>query len=128
MPDEDPILEIVVSLSKTGKEPTAMANGDAGRSNYEIAEDFVANAKTTPMPQAKAQESAATIVAKGPSVSIRDNGCSVTVAKTESTSANPIGDGPCRFDLVLPQRVVPDSAKSYFWEGDLTIRAVLAVE
>lgn len=30
-------------------------------------------------------------------------------------------------DLTLPQRVVPDSATSFFWEGNLTVRASFEV-
>lgn len=31
-----------------------------------------------------------------------------------------------RFTLNLPQKVLPRTAMSFFWEGDLTIRAALA--
>lgn len=91
------MLEIVVSL----------LNKECGLSDSTVASG------TTPSPPAK----------ECPSVSVLSDGRGILVESNPAAGRGVRG----RLSLTLPQRVVPDSAKSFFWKGDLTVRAVLAV-
>lgn len=99
--DEDPRLEVVVALSSEANGATAAAapaNGSLGS------------------PPANCPR---------PSVRVLPDGRSLVVDPHRSSKRDAVGR---LLSLTLPQRVVPESARTFFWGGDLTIRAVLAME
>lgn len=115
MPNKDVILEVVVHLSGESLHHTNIAkDGNAPKPNADHA------ATTTPTAPAFGEDTTR------PSVSVSSTGRALTIVKGGNTVGGKGGGG--RLDLILPQPIVPGSTKSFFWDGDLTIRAVLAAE
>lgn len=111
-PNEDLMLEIVVSLST---ESTAAPISTAATTAEEK------HLCATDAPQAP----------RCPSVNVSSDGGSIVVEHSPAAQGGDGGkDGTTsargRFVLNLPQKVVPRTAMSFFWENDLTIRATLA--
>lgn len=107
--DEDPVLEIVVSLvPDSTAAPISTTTAKAKRRGV------------TGAPQAQIC----------PFVNIASDGKSIVVEHNNPEAKGGGKDGATgvrgRFTLNLPQKVVPSTAMSFFWEGDLTIRAALA--
>lgn len=107
-PNEDPVLEVVVSLSAEGTAaPISTTASHLG---------------ATGPPRSPSC----------PSVDISSDGDSIVVEHNPAAEGDSGGrDGVPgvrggRFKLNLPQKVVPRTALSFYWEGDLTIRAALA--
>ena len=112
-PSEDPMLEVVVSLSRESKAaPISTAKATAAKTRDDRAVD---------VPQAPSC----------PSVSISSDGRTVGVDPDPAAEAGRVAkdvvDGSRqRFSLRLPHRVVPGTAMSFFSEGNITVRATLA--
>lgn len=111
-PNEAPVLEIVVSLS-TGSTAAPISTA-------------VATAKATPLGGTGAPQAPSC-----PFVSVSSDGARVVVEHNPQAKGGDGGRGGVagvrgRFTLSLPQKVVARTAMSFFWEGDLTIRAALA--
>lgn len=122
VPDEDSLLEVVIFLPQRGQP------GSNGTDTKHV------NATSTTT-KAKAKPNTSISRCVPSSVSVLPDGHSVLVdiddpeiPPTSTASRNAAGGdtGPRRLSVPLPQRVVPGSAKSYFWQGDLTVRAVLS--
>lgn len=95
------MLEVVISLNRGN-------STDMG---------VTAEQRSTPNPATNstdARDGCAERVA--PTVRISSTGEKITVEDSHEDR---------QFDLILPQRVVRASAKSFFWDGSLTVRAVL---
>ncbi|CAN0381561.1 unnamed protein product [Pylaiella littoralis] len=115
-PNEDPMLEILVYLSSESKVAPVSTTSTA-----------INATKTNGTPSSDKN------CCRGscPSVSVSSDGRSVVVDQNPPTEGSGGGSGGVglregRFSLKLPQRVVPGTAISFFWEGDLTVRATLA--
>ncbi len=110
---EDPVLEVVVSLSGESKAaPISTAKATTAHARDAHASDA---------PQAPAC----------PCVSISSDGRTVAVdpgraAEGGEVAKADVGGRRRRFSLKLPHRVVPGTATSFFSNGDVTVRAVLA--
>jgi len=110
---EDPVLEITIFFSSARK--TAPIS---------TAEETTANARD-------AHGSDAPYAPACPSVSISSDGRTVAVDPDATAEGGGLAKGEVvsrrrRFSLKLPHRVVPGTAMSFFSEGDVTVRAVLA--
>ena len=114
-PNEDPMLEIVVSLS-TGSPAAAPIS--------------TATAKTKPVGGATSEPQ---VLSCPPSVSVSSDGARIVVEGNPEAMGGSGDDkkggsagARRRFSLNLPQKVAARTAMSFFWEGELTIRAALA--
>eukprot|EP00903_Cladosiphon_okamuranus_P006189 g6086.t1 len=110
-PNEDPMLEIVVSLCP-GSTAAPMSTA-------------AATAKANPLGAAGAPQAPSC-----PSVSVSSDGARIVVetspeAKGGDDDKDGVGGVRGQFTLSLPQKVVARTAMSFFWEGDLTVRAAL---
>lgn len=108
--DEDPMLEIVVSLSTVSTAAPISTAAATAKENHLGA---------TGAPQALTC----------PAVKMSPDGKSVVVEhnpEAKGGGKEDVAGVRGRFTLNLPQKVVPKTAMSFFWKGDLTIRAALA--
>lgn len=126
-PNEDPMLEILVYLSSESKVAPVSTTSTAVNATKTNDGNSINSASSSGTP------SSGKNCCRGscPSVSVSSDGRSVVVDQNRPTEGSGGGSGGVglregRFSLKLPQRVVPGTAISFFWEGDLTVRATLA--
>lgn len=117
MTNEDAILEVVVRLSGDSLSHTNIASANDGNASKSNGNDAATETPTAPT---FCEDTA------WPSVSVSSTGHAFAIIKEANVGRSEEDGG--RLDLTLPQQIVPESAKSYFWDGDLTIRAVLAAQ
>lgn len=116
--EENPSLEIVIALSS--------ASAEGGEKNAETAPVDKSTSLSPENP--RRGKPGCNKEHPRPSVTLLPDGRGVVVDPRGASKGCGGSDADRRLQLTFPKRVVPESAKIFFWEGDITIRAVLAAE
>lgn len=123
MPNEDVIVEVVINISPDNPSDLATASSPATTDKkLAMSNNIDQTSEIVKDPDNPLITPSVTVSRTGRSLFIEERG------PVSGDSGGGAGGSGRLGRLTFPQPIMPESIKSFFWEGDLTIRAVLAVE